>query len=86
MNNNVARYRKFIGLTQSDLAKRFNITRQSYSRKERGVTPFNDIEKMEIKELLIKDFPNITIDDIFFAKEVSKVESVNAAKEVKDIV
>lgn len=74
MKNNVSKYRKFVGLTQSDLAERFNITLQSYSRKERGVIPFNDKEKLEIKNLFLGNFPDIKIDDIFFVEEVSKVE------------
>ncbi|WP_342388133.1 helix-turn-helix transcriptional regulator [Salinicoccus bachuensis] len=74
MKNNVSKYRKFIGLTQTELAEHFDITLQSYSRKERGVIPFNDREKVEIKNLLLEHFPDITIDEIFFADEVSKVE------------
>lgn len=73
--NKVARYRKYLGLTQKDLARIFGISSQAYSRKERGKTAFNDKEKVILKNLFIEFFPNITIDDIFFSQEVSKVES-----------
>lgn len=71
--NEVVRYRKFLGRTQSDMAKLFGISLQAYSRKERGINAFNDKEKMIIKELLVPHFPGITIDDIFFNQKVPKV-------------
>ena len=64
--NKIAGYRKMLGLTQEDLAKRIGITRQTYSLKENGKVKFSDVEKIMIKNMLIKVFPNITIDEIFF--------------------
>lgn len=69
----VANYRKFLGYTQEEFSKFFNISVQAYSRKERGETPFSDDEKMLIKEMLLNDFPHISIDDIFFNNKVTKV-------------
>lgn len=77
MAGNVVSYRKFLGYTQADMAELFGISVQAYSRKERGITAFNDKEKLKIKELLVNHFPDITIDDIFFAEKVPKVEKTN---------
>ena len=63
----VARVRKYKGLTQTDLSKILGISLQSYSRKEQGKTPFSDNEKIIIKNLFIDDFPEITIDELFFS-------------------
>lgn len=63
----VAKLRKYKGLTQTDVAKIFGISLTAYSRKERGLTPFNDKEKVVLKNLFSEDFPNITIDEIFFS-------------------
>lgn len=73
--NKVSRFRKYQGLTQKDIANKFGISVQAYSKKERGKTPFKDSEKIQLKELFSQDFPNITIDDIFFGSKVSKVEN-----------
>lgn len=62
----VSNYRQFLGYTQEEIAKEFNISMQAYSRKERGETPFNDQEKIKFKKMLEPHFPNITIDAIFF--------------------
>ncbi|SEQ46818.1 DNA-binding transcriptional regulator, XRE-family HTH domain [Ignavigranum ruoffiae] len=66
--NKIARYRKFLGYTQADMAKIFNISIQSYSRKERGIVPFADKEKILFKNMVSKLFEEITIDDIFFGQ------------------
>lgn len=71
----VARIRKYMGMTQTDLAKILKISLQSYYKKENEKTPFTDEEKLIIKNLFIKEFPNITIDEIFFSQKVSKVEN-----------
>lgn len=69
----VANYRKFLGYTQEEFSKFFDISTTAYARKERGETPFSDKEKTIIKNLLLDSFPNITIDEIFFDKKVTKV-------------
>lgn len=72
--NKVSKLRRFSGLTQKEVAKILNISLQSYSRKELGKTPFTDLEKIKMKKIFKSDFPNITIDEIFFEEKVSKVE------------
>lgn len=66
MVNKVAGYRKMLGLTQKQIADKFDISTQSYWQKEKGKVPFSDNEKMIFKALLKSIFPNITIDEIFF--------------------
>lgn len=70
----VAKLRKYKGLTQTDVADIFGISLQAYWNKENGRTPFTDKEKVVLKDLFSQDFPEITIDDIFFSDEVPKVE------------
>ena len=72
----VVKLRKFSGLTQSDMAKELGISLQWYWQKEKGLTEFNDKEKLIIKAIFNKDFPDLTIDAIFFDDEVPKVERV----------
>ena len=69
--NKIAGYRKMLGMTQQDMAKRMQISRQTYSLKENGKISFSDDEKIILKELLIQIFPNITIDEYFFRNKVS---------------
>lgn len=59
-------YRMFMLMTQDDMAKELHISRQSYSNKERGITPFTDKEKIEIRELIRSVDNTATIDNIFF--------------------
>lgn len=67
-----AGYRKLIGMTQKDLANVFKISVQSVSRKENGISPFTDKEKIIFRDLLRKKaLPDITIDMIFFDNKVS---------------
>lgn len=64
--NKVAGYRAMLELTQEEFGGKLRMSKQLYSRKERGQISFNDYEKTEIKKLLTPYFPNITIDEIFF--------------------
>lgn len=66
MKNKLAGYRKMLGYTQSQIAKEFGISKQSYWLKEKGEVAFSDKEKIKFKSLLQPLFPNITIDEIFF--------------------
>ncbi|MBR3055025.1 MAG: hypothetical protein IKG63_04275 [Streptococcus sp.] len=64
--NKIIGYRKMLGFTQTDLAKKFGISLQAYRLKENGTTAFKDSEKIIFKKMLLTIFPDITIDDIFF--------------------
>ncbi|AXV42917.1 TPA: hypothetical protein RFS38_001856 [Staphylococcus aureus] len=66
MNNKVSNYRRYIGLTQNQMANNLKISVTAYRNKERGITPFKDSEKVFIKNKLIENgIKDITIDDIF---------------------
>ncbi|MFK4284172.1 helix-turn-helix transcriptional regulator [Staphylococcus hominis] len=80
MINKIVGYRKMIGMSQKEMAEKFNISIQSYSKKENGSVPFKDTEKVIFKNLLLPYFPKITIDDIFFDNELRYVESKEASK------
>lgn len=69
---NVSAYRKFAGFTQQEMAQYLDISISSYRNKEGERTAFNDFEKVKIKNLVSDYFPDITIDEIFFKKKVSK--------------
>lgn len=71
--NQVRAMRKYMNLTQTDLAEKLNISLQAYWRKEKGIVPFSDDEKQILKNVFTKCFPNATIDSIFFNDKVSKV-------------
>lgn len=62
----IAGYRVMLGLTQKQLSEILKISRQAYSEKERGNIPFKDNEKRILKDLLKKEIPTITIDELFF--------------------
>ncbi|WP_225743655.1 helix-turn-helix transcriptional regulator [Marinilactibacillus sp. Marseille-P9653] len=64
--NNVKVYRVATKKNQSEMAKFLGISRQSYSAKETGQRPFNDLEKKKIKELFSELKKDVTIDEIFF--------------------
>ncbi|AMG43189.1 TPA: hypothetical protein O4746_001672 [Staphylococcus aureus] len=67
MKNKVSNYRRYIGLTQNQMANNLKISVTAYRNKERGITPFKDSEKVFIKNKLIENgIKDITIDDIFF--------------------
>ncbi|MGO3049789.1 MAG: hypothetical protein ACTIDZ_07070 [Staphylococcus sp.] len=67
MVNKVRNYRKFMGMTQSEMANYLSISVQAYRKKEKSHTPFKDAEKVLIKNKVKENgFQDITIDDIFF--------------------
>lgn len=67
MNNKVRNYRRYIGLTQKQMANNLKISVTAYRNKEKGITPFKDLEKVLIKNKLIENgLKDVTIDDIFF--------------------
>ncbi|MCT2095548.1 hypothetical protein M3D73_02670 [Staphylococcus epidermidis] len=66
MNNKVGNYRRYIGLTQNQMANDLKVSVTAFRNKEKGITPFRDSEKLIIKNKLIEHgLKDITIDDIF---------------------
>jgi len=67
--NKITQCRKALGYTQLDMAKKLNVSRQSYYRKEKGYVSFNDKEKLVLLGMFKKLFPDLTIEELFFLKE-----------------
>ncbi|MGY3748296.1 helix-turn-helix transcriptional regulator [Vagococcus salmoninarum] len=65
--NIIAGYRRMLGYTQNDIAQLLKISKQSYWLKENGRVAFSDKEKVIFRNLLVSIFPDISIDEIFFA-------------------
>lgn len=73
MNNRKLRsLRSYFDINQSELAKLINVTLNTYSAKERGVTFFNQIEMIKITIFFKEYNPKLTMDDIFFKHEVTE--------------
>lgn len=72
---NIAKLRRYIGFSQQNMADHLDISLTSYWNKEKGRTPFTDVEKEVVKKLFLEYFPEITIGYIFFNEIVPKVES-----------
>lgn len=64
--NKVQAYRKALNKSQKYIADMLNISVAMYSKKERKVTPFTDIEKVKLLNYFRKYFENETIDSLFF--------------------
>lgn len=65
-NDKLAGYRVMMSKTQKDMSKVLGITPQSYGAKENGKRAFKDSEKVIIKNMIAKLFPDITYEDLFF--------------------
>jgi len=72
MKDVIAGYRRMTGMRQADIAKKMNISRQSYWNKETGRTPFTDKEKMIFVAEVSKVVPGVSVIDIFFNQKVGK--------------
>ena len=59
-------YRKTLGLKQREMSELLNISVVMYSKKERRITAFTDVEKVKLLNHFKKYFPNETIDSLFF--------------------
>lgn len=65
--NKILGYRKMLKKTQSDMAKAFGISEQTYRNKEKERISFKKEEMVKFRNML-KDngLTNISIEDIFF--------------------
>jgi len=62
----IAGYRKMTGLSQKDMAKKLNISEGTYRNKEKGKASFKDNEMKVFYELVRKNNPTVTFQEIFF--------------------
>lgn len=65
--NTLKGYRVMLGLTQTAMAKKLDISKQSYNNKETGKTAFTDDERVAIRDMVRDIKPDITIDELFYS-------------------
>lgn len=75
MNNKLIAYRKMLKINQAEMANVVNVSSTSYNRKEVGKIDFTQSEMINIVNFFKKYIPDLTMDDIFFDKELSKLLS-----------
>ena len=66
MENNIAKYRRYLGITQKEMAKRIGIGRSTFHLKEKGKLDFTQTEILKITKEIRKTFPDITVEELFF--------------------
>lgn len=80
MNDNVARYRRSLKISQTKMAHIAGIKLSAYRYKEKGDKPFDQEEMIRIYNFLSKEYPGITIEELFFTNEVlNMITNDNAA-------
>lgn len=68
MINNLAKYRKFIEMSQKEMATVANMCLTSYYMKEKGTREFTQTEMFNIYSYIKKRVPEITIEELFYKK------------------
>ncbi|WP_461206419.1 helix-turn-helix transcriptional regulator [Clostridium sp. DL1XJH146] len=63
---NLAAYRRFINVSQKEMAKIAGISLTSYNQKELGKKEFTQTQIGKITKFLKEKIPNVTIEEIFF--------------------
>lgn len=66
MSKNLAKYRRFINMTQRDMAKVAGCCLTSYYMKESGNRDFTQTEIYNIFNVVKEKIPDITIEELFF--------------------
>lgn len=66
MINNLARYRKFMEMSQKEMATIANMCLTSYYMKEKGSREFTQREMFNIYCYIKKRVPGITIEELFY--------------------
>lgn len=70
-NRKLKSLRTFYNIKQKELSELLNVSLNTYSSKERGNTPFFQGEMISIVKFFKQYDRNITMDDIFFNKNVT---------------
>lgn len=65
MKNRTKNYRKFLNLTQSEMANLMNMPVRTYQNKENGVSEFTNKEMIRFKEIVQKELDTVTLEMIF---------------------
>lgn len=63
--------RKIIGFSQTKMANKLGISLVAYNQKEVGKVEFNKSEMKTIENICREEGLDLTVEDIFFKKEVS---------------
>ena len=71
MNDNLARYRRALKVSQTKMAEIGGLKLTAYRYKEAGEKPFSQDEMIKIYKFLKREFPNITIEELFFKNLVN---------------
>lgn len=75
INTALKAYRNLIGLSQTKMANKLGICLTSYNQKERGSKEFSHKEMISIMNILKKEIPELTADEIFFTDEVINLKT-----------
>lgn len=59
-------YRKMLKLTQCDMAKILGISVSAYNKREKGHIDFSDKQKIAIRDIITRHFPNENMESLFF--------------------
>lgn len=78
MNNTLKAYRALINVTQQEMADIIGIGLTSYNQKEQGKKDFNHTEMAKAINYIKTKIPEVTVDDIFFSNEVTKIKNTTA--------
>ena len=62
----IAGYRKMLNLTQDDMANLLGISLSSYNKRENGHIDFSDKQKIIIRDIITRHFPNENMESLFF--------------------
>lgn len=73
MNKKLIAYRKLLNITQYDMAEKIGISATSYNHKENGKKEFLQNEMILITDIIKSKIPEVTMDEIFFKKDISKL-------------
>jgi len=68
MNCILIGYRKELNITQTEMAEEIGISLTSYYKKEKGQAEFKQNEMKKIMKVLNDQYPNLTVDEVFFYK------------------
>lgn len=76
MNKALIAYRKFLNLTQQQMANISGVCLTSYNMKEQGKKDFTQSEMLAITRYIKnKVSKDVTMDDIFFTHKVIKLKT-----------
>lgn len=59
-------YRRMLNLTQKDMANLLGISLSAYNKRENGYIDFSDKQKIIIRDIITRYFPNENMESLFF--------------------